>query len=455
MNTSDERTIQRRARYVRDRPIRPGPLIYWMTRDQRVEDNWALIYSLKIADEHNVPMGIAFCLVPEYLNASLRQYAFMIKGLQELESRVKSMGIGFHLLEGFPEVEFPRFLHEVGAGMMVTDFDPLRPKRDWKRRVSGEIPIPVVEVDAHNIVPCWLVAGRRISSYATFREKIAPHLDEFLCDFPAVKGPEIEWPGEPSNADWAGALSRLRIDRSVGEVDWIVPGETAAKGSMRAFLRERLHEYVEKAENPVASGQSDLSPYFHFGQLSSQRVALEVRGSDADEATKQRYLDQIIVKKELSDNFCLHTPEYDTFGAFPKWARDSIDSHRSDPREHVYNLRQLEDARTHDPLWNAAQTELRKVGKIHGSLRAYWANRILEWTRSPEEALSFALHLNDKWGLDARDPNGYTGIAMVIGGLYDRPFVSKEVIGKVRRLTYTGERLRYDIKAFEEKVSKL
>jgi deoxyribodipyrimidine photo-lyase len=118
-------------------------------------------------------------------------------------------------------------------------------------------------------------------------------------------------------------------------------------------------------------------------------------------------------------------------------------------------LADLEGARTHDHLWNATQTELEKIGKIRGSLREYWAIKILEWSPSPEEAFEAAIYLNDRYGLDARDPNGYTGIAMVIGGLYGKPWGSKDVVGKIKRMTYTGERLRYDVHAYMEYVKGL
>ena len=207
--------------------------------------------------------------------------------------------------------------------------------------------------------------------------------------------------------------------------------------------------------DPVSRGQSELSPYLHFGQLSSQGVALRIMSSAAPPAAKEKYLDQLIVKKELSDNFCLRTPEYDTVGAFPEWARKSLNDHRSDRREHLYSLEQLENGQTHDPLWNAAQMEMVKAGTIHGSLRGYWAHKILEWTKSPEEAFAIALYLNDRYELDGRDPNGYTGIAMVIGGLYGKPWQSKEVLGKLQRLTYTDMRLSYDTKAYERMVQEL
>ena len=426
-----------------------------MSRDQRASDNWALEYTRSIADGNGVPVCVVFCLVPDFLGATMRQYGFMIRGLMQVEDDLRRKGIGFVLLEGLPEVVLPSFLHRVGAGVLVCDFDPLRAKREWKRRVHIESDLPFHEVDAHNIVPCWTTAPRRISSYAVFRERLKPFLDRFMNEFPPPSEPAVAWNAPGPMTDWQRVLDGMKVDRSVQEVRWAVPGERAARVALERFGRERLTSYPMNAKNPLLSGQSDLSPYLHFGQLAPQRVALEVRRSSAPPEAKEQYLEQLVVKRELADNFCYHTPDYDTFGAFPKWARDSIDAHRSDLREHLYTLEELEGARTHDPLWNAAQTELLRIGKIHGSLREYWAEKILEWTASPEEALSIAIHLNDRYGLDARDPGGYTGIAMVIGGLYGRPWRSKEVLGKVKSMTYTEERMSYDTHAFQEMVKKL
>jgi deoxyribodipyrimidine photo-lyase len=426
-----------------------------MSRDQRITDNWALQYAISLAEQKDVELCIAFCLVPECLGGTLRQYGFMIKGLQEVEAKARSFGIGFHLLEGYPEIVLPRFLHSIAAGMVVTDFDPLRIKREWKRRLAGEIDIPLDEVDAHNIVPCWMISKRRISDYDTFRARIMPLLKEYLIDYPPMRGVDRHWSADDGTVNWKKALSRLRIDRSIKEVAGIEPGEIAANKVLDNFIKDRLTSYHQKLLDPVARGQSELSPYLHFGQLSSQSVALRIKRSEVPEQAKNKYLDQLIVKKELSDNFCLRTPEYDTVGAFPEWARRSLNDHRSDQREHIYTLEQLEKAHTHDPLWNAAQMEMVKIGMIHGSLRAYWAEKILEWTNSPEEAFSIALYLNDRYELDGRDPNGYTGIAMVIGGLYARPWRSKDVLGKVQRLTYTDMRLNYDTKAYITMVNSL
>jgi deoxyribodipyrimidine photo-lyase len=250
-------------------------------------------------------------------------------------------------------------------------------------------------------------------------------------------------------------MNKLDIDHNVKPLTWIKPGEKAAMAALETFIKERISEYPQAVIDPSKNAQSDLSPHLHIGSLSSQRAVLKVLASKALENAKTTFIENIVIKKEIADNFCHHTPEYDSICAFPEWARRSINLHRSDLREHLYTLEQLDRGQTHDPLWNAAQMELIKRGKIHGYLREYWANNILEWTRSPEEAFSFAIHLNDRYSLDGADPSGYTGVAMVIGGLYGHPWKSKEVIGKIKKMTYTGARLRFDIHAYEEKVKNL
>jgi deoxyribodipyrimidine photo-lyase len=444
-----------RARRIRHREYHGGPIVLWMNRDQRAKDNWALLFAAEMANLHQTSLWVTFCLVPGRMGPTLRQYDFMVKGLEELEPRLRSLGMRFALLEGKPEVKLSEFLHNIKAGMLIMDFDPLRNAREWKVKVIASLDIPVYEVDAHNIVPCWRVSRRRIMSSATFKARITPMLQEWLTEYPLIPKLDHAWTDAGPASDWKGALERIGADPTVKPVDWLRSGEEAAHESLRSFVQERLSSYHSKAMDPTAHAQSDLSPYLHLGQLSPQRVALEIVRSGAPDDSKKGYIDRLVVLRELADNFCLHTPWYDTLGAFPPWARKSINEHRDDEREHLYSREQLEVAGTHDNLWNATQTELVRIGKIRGALREYWALKILEWTPSPEEALDTAIYLNDRYGMDGRDPSGYTGIAMVIGGLYGKPWVSKEVIGKIKSMTYTGERLRYDIHAYLNYVKGL
>jgi deoxyribodipyrimidine photo-lyase len=447
--------LSERVRKLKDRGYIRGNVVYWMSREQRVDDNWSLIYAAESARSLNVPLCVVYNLPPEYMGSTIRQYAFKIEGLKQVWAKLQELGIGFYLLEGYPDIELPSLLHKVNAGLLVTDFDPLEINRRWRRRVAGEIDIAMHQVDSHNVVPCWKVSKRRISTYETFRRRITPLLSRFLTDFPQMKMMEVPWSIEEKEVEWEGALSRCDVDRSVPLVDWVEPGEDNAKRALSNFCEQRLFSYTGTSKDPVVSGQSDLSPYLHFGQLSAQRVAFEVKAIGAPAEDEENFLDQLIVKKELADNFCYYTPDYDTMGAFPSWARRTLDEHRSDPREYIYSMHELEGASTHDPLWNATQTELLKIGKIHGSFRAYWAVKILEWSAGPEEALSKAFYLNNRYSLDGNDPIGFTGIAMVLGGLYGKPWKSTDVIGKLKHYSYTQERFSYDLDAFYDKVSKL
>jgi deoxyribodipyrimidine photo-lyase len=161
------------------------------------------------------------------------------------------------------------------------------------------------------------------------------------------------------------------------------------------------------------------------------------------------------VRRELSDNYCLYNPQYDSFEGVPAWAKKTLNKHRIDRRVFLYTISQFENAETHDELWNAAQEELFIKGKMHGYLRMYWAKKILEWTASPEEAIAISIYLNDKYSLDGRDPNGYSGIAWAIGGLHDRAWVERPVFGKVRYMNDTGCRRKFDVSAYIRKVNEV
>ncbi|MFW5721799.1 MAG: deoxyribodipyrimidine photolyase, partial [Desulfohalobiaceae bacterium] len=186
----------------------------------------------------------------------------------------------------------------------------------------------------------------------------------------------------------------------------------------------------------------------HFGQIAAQRVAQEVLSFKTRTAYKEAFLEELIVRRELSDNFCFYNPAHDSVDGFPEWAGKTLDAHRKDPREHVYSLEEFEQARTHDPLWNAAQMEMVTRGKMHGYMRMYWAKKILEWTASPEEAMDVAITLNDRWELDGRDSNGYTGIAWSIGGVHDRAWPERPVFGKIRFMNDRGCRRKFDVDAY-------
>ncbi|UCE79352.1 MAG: deoxyribodipyrimidine photo-lyase [Nitrospiraceae bacterium] len=445
--------IDKRARLIKEGKKGKGPVIYWMSRDQRINDNWALLYGQRIALKQKSPLVVAFCLVPHFLEATIRQYGFMLKGLKELEAGLLKKNIAFVLTTGTPEKQIPLLVKQLGAACLITDFDPLRIKRKWKAAVAKKINILFHEVDGHNIVPCWITSPKQEYAAYTIRPKINKLLPEFLKKIPSVKKHPFSFEGKADPVKWQDVHASLRIDQCVKEIDWLQPGEKAAKKILKNFVDKKLKMYDTQRNDPTVDGQSNLSPYLHFGHISAQRIALYIQESDAPKKDKDVFLEELIVRRELSDNFCFYNEHYDTVDGFPSWAKESLKKYRKKPREYLYSQKQFELAETHDDLWNAAQHEMVTKGKMHGYMRMYWAKKILEWTKSPDQAMEIAIYLNDKYELDGRDPNGYTGIAWSIGGVHDRAWNERRVFGKVRYMSYNGCKGKFDVKKYIEKYN--
>jgi len=330
----------------------------------------------------------------------------------------------------------------------VGDFSPLRLVRGWKDAVAERLGVSLAEVDAHNIVPVWVASPKLEYGAYTLRPKLKRLLPEFLEDFPELIRHPVAWPEPGPVIPWENLPATLSIDVTVPEVTWIKPGERQARAGLADFLEHRLPFYGERRNDPTRDGQSNLSPYLHFGHLAAQRVALEVESRQGHDASREAFLEELIVRRELADNFCFYQPHYDTFAGFPAWARKTLNEHRGDARPHLYPPAALESGRTHDELWNAAQRQMVRRGKMPGYLRMYWAKKILEWTASPEEAQALAIYLNDKYELDGRDPNGYAGIAWSLGGVHDRAWFERPVFGKIRYMSYNGCRAKFRVEAY-------
>jgi len=392
-------------------------------------------------------MAVAFCLSPQFLGATSRQYNFMLQGLKEVEQSLKHLNIPFFLIHGNPEKEIPYFLNDNDACALVSDFSPLRINRDWKKSVVEQVEFPFYEVDAHNIVPAWAASPKQEWAAYSFRPKVHRLLAEFLEEFPAIQKHPFPWKADVEN-DWEAAERSVKAD-AFSKVNWIEPGEREAREHLAYFVNQKLSRYDSDRNDPTLEGQSNLSPYLHFGQISAQRVALQVLATMQEPSS---FLEELVVRRELADNFCYYNSHYDSFDGFPNWAKETLREHQKDRREYIYTLKEMEAAQTHDDLWNAAQMEMVHKGKMHGYLRMYWAKKILEWTQSPQDALQVAIYLNDRYELDGRDPNGYTGIAWSIGGVHDRAWKERAIFGKVRYMSYKGASGKFDVKAYIRKV---
>lgn len=349
--------------------------------------------------------------MPNFLEATIRQYGFMLRGLAEIFTTLANKKNSCFLLQGQPHEILPSWLTKNHASLLVTDFDPLKIKRYWKEKILATIAIPCHEVDAHNIVPCWFASPKLEYAAYTLRPKLNKLLPLFLENIPQIIEHPISGISADAFSDLDQLLSTLQINHNFKEVNWLTPGSQAAHVLLDSFIEHKLPYYDTQSNDPTKAMQSNFSPYLHFGQLSAQRVALSIIHQQEITPATESFLEELIIRRELADNFCFYNLHYDDVSAFHPWAQKTLAEHIDDVREYCYSLPDLEQAHTHDELWNAAQRQMIDTGTMSGYVRMYWAKKILEWSATPHQAMKNALYLNDKYQLDGRDPNGYAEVA--------------------------------------------
>jgi deoxyribodipyrimidine photo-lyase len=418
-----------------------GDVIYWMSRDCRLHDNAALLFAQSIAIAKKRHLRIVFDT--DFVGVSPRQKSFLLQGLQELAEDCKKFNFSFELQNGEKTKFFAEFAELNKICCLVTDFNPLKFHQARKSEFCKSTTVPVYEVDAHNVVPLWVASPKLEFAAYTIRPKITKLLPIYLTNFPEL----LIHP--------YGTAEISSFENQCDGGNDLKSGESQANKQLFQFIENKLDRYTELRNDPSLDFQSGLSPYLHFGMISAQRVALEIQKADVNPDSKAAFLEELIIRKELSDNFCYYNRVYDKYAGFHNWAQSTLNEHRHDKREYLYSLEQFENAETHDKYWNAAQKEMLVTGKMHGYMRMYWAKKILEWTRSPEEALDFAIILNDKYALDGCDPNGYTGIAWSIGGVHDRAWSERPVFGKIRFMNDSGLKRKFDIEKYVQNIKLL
>lgn len=405
----------KRVRQLSALPYQDGKILYWMDRDQRVHDNWALLHAQQLAINSNQPLGVVYVFPENSSDSVWRRYYFIIEGLKEIEKELQLKNIHFFVVFGDPIKEIHNFIEKNKIGCLVSDFSPLKTQRKWRDGLAKKLKIPFYEVDARNIVPAWEASDKLVIEINEFRKVVQKMLDEFLVDFPKIKKQKVFWSKKALKINWEKIEKLPQFDHSVRPVDWIQAGQKAATKIMKSFLKDKLPEY-HKHVDPNKDVTSNLSPYLHFGMISAQRVALETKKSGHDPAVQETFLDQLIVRRELAENYCFYNKNYDN----PKGFSGLMKFDKQTKKVLSYSEKDYERAKTRDELWNAAQMELLKTGKMHGLMRMYWVRKILEWSNSPEEAMKIAIYLNNKFELDGGDSNTYAGIALAIGGLNDQ-----------------------------------
>ena len=404
----EQKTNPARIYELNNKPIRNGEIIYLCEREIRVKDNFALQFALQKSEELNLPLKI----IHPKINYNYQQkQEFIDNQIEQVKTLFRNIGLDFEIIEKTPH----EIIKNMNPAILIIDFNPIL-KRDYLKNADFKI----YEIDGHNIIPARFVSSKQEYSAATLRTKIYHNIYPFLTEFMNLTSDKIE-------ADLV----------------------------LEDFIKNKLQYYSENKNNLSEDMTSGLSKYLNLGFISSQRIALEVIRSGVKDINKEAFLEELIIRKELADNFCLYSESFKDFSSIPNWAKMSLNNHKYDIRPYTYSIEILEKANTHDKLWNATQTQLIKEGTIHGYLRMYWAKKILEWMSTADEALKTAIYLNDKYAYDAPSANGYVGILWAIGGLHDRAFADYPETGKIRRMNYDSLKRKSDLSNYIKKYTKI
>ena len=445
-----------RAMPLNEKRLQPDGefVLYWMQSTQRFEDNWALRLATLEADRVGKPLLIHQGLDPTYTYASARFHTFILEGAREMARRADSLGLTYRFALRRHRDDDRRVLDRLAqrASIVVTDLYPTAGVAERSQRFAERVNCRVIAVDSVGVVPS---ASFHKEEYAarTIRPKLAKLLEHSLepVDDRAPKRTippallaslGVDWL-DAAQCDIPAEVARCGIDQDVGAVA-IPGGLLAARERLTAFAADGLRDYSVRRRNPSDDGGSSrLSPYLHHGMISPLEVVRTIR----DVATAEQgeaFLNEMLTWRELSLNFCLRNPQHGSLAALPEWVHRSMRTHASDRRETTYTLDDLERAATHDPIWNAGQRELLETGQMHNVVRMLWGKSVITWAPTYEDALAWLLHLNNKYGLDGRDPNSFAGIQWCFGK-FDRPFAARPVWGTIRPMSLERAHAKYDM----------
>jgi deoxyribodipyrimidine photo-lyase len=429
-------------------------VVYWMQRSHRGVDNPALDVAVEAANDLGKPVVVYLAPVPYYPHANLRHYQFLVEGIPDIAEAVARRNAGF-VLRRYPDHSLLRFCEEVRPALVVGDENPMREPEHWREIAAKKLRVPFWTVDADVIVPTQLIEKEQYAAFI-IRKKLEAQLDRFLMK-PKNTRAKVAWKAPaklrslPPDFDLTTGWD---LDRSVSPVNTFKGGTKEALRLLREFVEKKLPRYGERRNHPELDGTSRLSPYLHFGHISPVTMALAVHAAGVPAEDKRAYINQLLVWRELAINFVTYNPDYDNFESGENWAHRTLAEHARDPRPVLYSDRQLENAETHDPLWNAAQLQMTQSGWMHNYMRMYWAKKILEWSRTPADAYRRAVIMNDKYLLDGRDPNGYAGIAWSIVGKFDRPWFNRPIFGMVRYMSGQSTGKKFDSEKYIEQQTQ-
>lgn len=425
-------------------PARRPHVLLWVQATVRTRDNHALEYAVAEANRLGLPLVALFGLSRGYPEANARHYLYLLEGLRDLRRRLAERGVPLAVRPGHP----PETVLEAarGAALVVTDVGYLRLHREWRAWLAERLDVPLTAVESEALVPVRTASPKAEYAARTLRPKLHRLWPDYLVPLEPreLSKQTADWDLGLDLSDPAGLCSTLPIDHSVlpGEERG---GEGEALRRLDHFIRDELDLYHERRNDPNVHGSSRLSAFLHYGHLSPLTAALlaQERGGPGADA----FLEELLVRRELSFNLTTFNPRYDAYDGLPEWARQTLEVHRHDPREYLYSREELDAAQTHDPYWNAAQNEMARTGRMHNYMRMYWGKKVLEWSPDPRTAYDTLVWLNNRYEQDGREASSYAGIGWVFG-LHDRPWARRPVFGTVRYMNAAGLRRKFDADAY-------
>lgn len=448
----------RKANAAPERPDRDY-VLYWAQMNRRVDANHALLYAAEIANRLKLPVLYYEGLTCTYEYANNRLHTFLLEGVPETAKRLKKLGIGyiFYLRRSRQDRNDALYVLAARAAAVITDDYPTFIARHHNARVPKKLDAACYLVDSSCVVPMVEIESRQYAAYA-IRPKIKRLLPKYLRapDDVHVKrqfdGHIREFHTEVERKDIPALVQSCEIDHAVAPSVTFRGGRIAAEKRLRRFLAERLNRYARERNEPSKHATSELSPYLHFGHISSLEIALRIQAYAREQKLLvEEFLEELIVRRELAFNYARFVADPGNLANLPEWCMANMRKHAGDRRSVVYTSKQFEQAETHDELWNATQKEMLLRGKVHGYYRMYWGKKIIEWTRWYQEAADLMIDLHGKYALDGRDPNTYTNILWCFG-LHDRPWSERPVFGTMRYMSLDGMKRKTDTQAYIQEI---
>lgn len=461
-------------------------VLYWMQTNRRFQFNYALEYAIGWANKLDKPLLIYEGLNIDYPWASDRIHTFIMEGMKENLDIALSKGLNFYSFVETEAGEGKGLIYALAekACAVISDEFPVFIIREHNNKVGERLKVPYYTVDSNGLIPLGVTDKDPYSAYL-FRKVMQKHFIEAYTNPPKRNSLDelentdnIDLPGsftekypsaEKYLTDIEGTVAKLDIDHSVAALD-MIGTRKAALGMLGNFIAHGLMEYDDKRNHPDEKKTSRLSPWLHFGKISEYEIVQAVldqqpEGWDLDNITPnggknsgffngdpniESFLDEVITWREVGFHYAHHREDYDQFESLPDWVKKTTNEHKDDPREYIYSLEELEYSKTHDEIWNAAQTQLREEGIVHNYLRMLWGKKVIEWTKDYRTALDYLIHLNNKYAIDGRDPNSYSGIFWCFGR-FDRAWQERDVFGKLRYMTSESTRKKVRLNQYLDK----